>query len=72
MQELCQSLSGSTGKINTQTIGDPVARKTSVEAFFHRNGDSSHLTMKDLNRLADERPALPGHGNAKLIGGKWR
>ena len=65
---------GGGSSLKTAPIGDPEARKSSVEAFFHRNGDSSYLSQDDLRRIGDEvgTKPLPGNANAKLIGGKWR
>ena len=58
-------------------LGDPALRKSSVDAFFHRCGGTSHLQMQDLARTGSGgadggKAALPGNANAQLIGGKWR
>ncbi len=66
--------SNKTLQQSTESIyGDPVTRKTSVDAFFHRCGGAS-LRQHDLGRIGDEisSHAVPGSANAKLIGGKYR
>lgn len=55
-------------------FGDAESRKTNIDAFWQRNGAASHLKEGDVLRIGDEIGvhAVPGTGNSRLVGGKWR
>eukprot|EP00955_Chlamydomonas_euryale_P112495 366131-Chlamydomonas_euryale.AAC.46 len=57
-------------------IGDPIARKTAVDAFWHSTGQAVHLRCLDVARAGPESRistrATAGTPNCRLVGGKWR
>jgi len=59
---------------SVQHIGDPEARKRSVDSFWHRQGTAHHLKQRDVIRMENDlgEHAVAGSANAKLVGGKWK